>query len=169
MIDQGRKLTGVTVIGRNEGERLYRCLESVFEQANIVAYVDSGSTDKSIEYAKKLGAIVISLDLSKPFSAGRARNAGAEALVAAHSDLKFIQFIDGDCVLSRNWLIHARSVFQQRPDTSIVCGRRREINPEHSVYNMMCDLEWNTPVGYADACGGDFLIKADTFPRACGI
>lgn len=38
---------GVVVIGRNEGERLLRCLSSVLQQALATVYVDSGSSDGS--------------------------------------------------------------------------------------------------------------------------
>jgi glycosyltransferase involved in cell wall biosynthesis len=39
---------GVVVIGRNEGERLQRCLESAKGQSAALVYVDSGSTDGSV-------------------------------------------------------------------------------------------------------------------------
>ena len=42
---------GVVVIGRNEGERLRRCLESVRDAARAIVYVDSGSTDGSVALA----------------------------------------------------------------------------------------------------------------------
>ena len=40
-------VVGLVVIGRNEGERLVRCLRSVIGRADAVVYVDSGSTDGS--------------------------------------------------------------------------------------------------------------------------
>ena len=73
---------GVVVIGRNEGERLRRCLESVVRQTQAVVYVDSGSTDGSIALARSLGVDTVDLDMSVPFTAARARNAGFAALMA---------------------------------------------------------------------------------------
>ncbi|MCZ6836332.1 MAG: glycosyltransferase family 2 protein, partial [Planctomycetota bacterium] len=35
-----------------------------------------------------------------------------------------------------------------------------------SRYNRLCDLEWNSPVGDADACGGESLIRAASFRDA---
>ena len=70
---------GVVVIGRNEGERLVTCLKSMLSQIGNTVYVDSGSTDESVENARKLGAVVHELDMSKPFTAARARNAGFAA------------------------------------------------------------------------------------------
>ncbi|MEZ5917333.1 MAG: glycosyltransferase [Parvularculaceae bacterium] len=47
-----------------------------------IVYVDSGSTDGSVESAKAVGAIVVNLDMSAPFTAARARNAGFKTLQA---------------------------------------------------------------------------------------
>ena len=160
---------GTVVIGRNEGNRLVRCLESVFLQCSSVVYVDSGSTDGSSERAEELGALVTSLDLSIPFSAGRARNVGFASLLSSNPDIGFVQFVDGDCILSRDWLKHALGIFKDKAEVSIVCGRRREMHPGDSIYNMMCDLEWDTPVGYTGSCGGDFLVTVESFRTLGGF
>ncbi|MEJ1935594.1 glycosyltransferase, partial [Nostoc sp. NIES-2111] len=67
---------GVVVIGRNEGARLDVCLRSVLARADNATYVDSGSTDGSASLARALGANAVELDMSIPFTAGRARNEG---------------------------------------------------------------------------------------------
>ena len=41
----------------------------------------------------------------------------------------------------------------------MVCGRRRELYPQQSIYNNLCDQEWNTPIGEVKACGGDALMR----------
>src|SRR4051794_959052 len=92
---------GIVVIGRNEGERLRRCLLSVIGTGRAVAYVDSGSSDGSVELAKRLGATVVELDMSRPFTAARARNAGFERLTQVAPDLAYVQFVDGDCEIAR--------------------------------------------------------------------
>ena len=43
---------GIVIIGRNEGERLRRCLASVVGWEFAVVYVDSGSTDGSVKLAQ---------------------------------------------------------------------------------------------------------------------
>ncbi len=58
-------------IGRNEGERLVRCLASL-DGLSPVIYVDSGSTDGSVAHARKVGAEVVELDMAQPFTAARA-------------------------------------------------------------------------------------------------
>ena len=50
---------GVVVIGRNEGQRLERCLCSLAHGADKVMYVDSGSTDGSLQLAANLGVDVL--------------------------------------------------------------------------------------------------------------
>ena len=64
---------GVVVIGRNEGQRLVRCLASLRGRSQVVVYVDSGSTDASVAAARVAGAEVVVLDTSIPFTASRAR------------------------------------------------------------------------------------------------
>ncbi|MBI1173625.1 glycosyltransferase [bacterium] len=145
------------VIGRNEGARLRACLGSLAGVGRIV-YVDSGSTDGSQDLARALGAEVVALDLSQPFTAARARNAGLAVLhEGALPDL--VQFVDGDCELQPGWIATARAFLEAHPKAAVACGRRRERFPERSVYNRLCDREWDTPVGEASACGGDALMR----------
>ena len=80
-----------------------------------------------------------------------------------------MQFVDGDCRVAEGWLAFATDFLRSRPDTAIVCGRRKEIHPEHSLYNLLCDIEWNTPVGEAEACGGDFMVRARVFSDVSGF
>ena len=58
---------GVVAIGRNEGERLIRCLDSLPPGLKGAVYVDSGSTDGSVQRARERGVDVVELDLSLPF------------------------------------------------------------------------------------------------------
>lgn len=161
--------SGIVVIGRNEGARLERCLSSLSATGLPFVYVDSGSTDGSLLVAKRFGSIVVELDMSRPFTAARARNAGFEALTSTVSDIGYVQFIDGDCTLAAGWLDTARAFLDAHPDVAIACGRRRELSPGHSIYNRMCDIEWNTPIGEAQMCGGDFLIRAAAFESVGGF
>jgi glycosyltransferase involved in cell wall biosynthesis len=150
---------GAIAIGRNEGDRLKRCLQSLSE-ASIVIYVDSGSNDGSVQYARDLGINVVELDLQIPFTAARARNAGFESLREKAPDLSYVQFVDGDCELREDWHQHALSFLETHADVAIVCGRRRERYPERSVYNWLCDNEWDGPIGEVLACGGDAMMRA---------
>ena len=72
---------GVVAIGRNEGDRLVRCLRSVSGLGATVVYVDSGSSDRSVEIAAALGAMIVELDSSFPLGPSRARNEGARQVI----------------------------------------------------------------------------------------
>jgi GT2 family glycosyltransferase len=159
---------GVVVIGRNEGERLKRCLRSLLDQgAWPVVYVDSGSVDDSVEYARSLGVEVVNLDTSIPFTMARGRNSGFAELDRRFPSLSWVQFVDGDCEVRPDWIATARAALEQRPDVAAVCGRRRERFPEASIYNRLVDMEWNAPIGEISESGGDVLFRVPVF-RAVG-
>lgn len=153
------------VIGRNEGARLIRCLESLSGQAKPVVYVDSGSTDGSVAAAEALGAQVVTLDMSVPFTAARARNAGLAALPEDAPDL--VQMIDGDCEVRPGWIAAATAFLQGHAEVAAVAGRLRERHPEATLWNRLADAEWDTPVGEIAAVGGIAVIRA-SIVRATG-
>lgn len=159
----------VVIIGRNEGARLVRCLESLTSQSTQLVYVDSGSTDDSVNAAKSLRANVVALDMTVPFTAARARNEGFERMKQLYPQSNYVQFVDGDCEVSPDWLQSAVNFLDSNHGVAAVCGRRRERFPEKSVYNLMCDMEWNTPIGEAKACGGDVLMRVDAFENVKGF
>lgn len=159
---------GLVLIGRNEGDRLIAALRSASGRATTIVYVDSGSTDRSVEAAAAMGAVTVRLDMNAPFTAARARNAGFAALMRDPT-VDFVQFIDGDCELDPRWLGVAAAFLETQPDVALVCGRRRERFPERSIYNKLCDMEWDTPIGETRESGGDFLIRREAFSEIAGF
>ena len=160
---------GVVVIGRNEGLRLVRCLKSLSGNGFVVVYVDSGSTDDSINEAKKLAVNALALDMKITFTAARARNAGFEYLMQISPNLKYVQFVDGDCEVMPEWISEGVGFLEAHSDVAAVSGRCRERHPEESIYNLMCDLEWNTPIGEAKASGGNALMRVKAFQEVNGF
>ncbi|MGE3532900.1 MAG: glycosyltransferase family 2 protein [Steroidobacteraceae bacterium] len=160
---------GVVVIGRNEGERLEKCLNSLKDHYQCLVYVDSGSTDGSQALARSTGAELVELDMSTPFTAARARNAGAEKLLSTWPDIRYLQFVDGDCEICPNWLEQAITELDRRPDIAIISGRLRERFPEASIYNRLCDMEWNAPAGEVSACGGVHMARVTAFRETGGF
>jgi glycosyltransferase involved in cell wall biosynthesis len=160
---------GLVAIGRNEGERLRRCLESAVGRGLRVVYVDSGSTDGSTAMARAMGVDVVDLDLSIPFTAARARNAGFEHLLRVCPNLEFVQFVDGDCVINDAWLAKAEAFLRERAEFAVVTGRRRERFPEASIYNRLTDVEWHTPIGEMHWCGGDTMMRASALKQVNGF
>lgn len=155
------------VIGRNEGDRLVRCLDSLRGQVDRIIYVDSGSTDGSAEMARARGVEVVALDMTQPFTAARARNAGLEHLRQSDRP-EFVQFVDGDCEVRPDWVQRAFPFLRENPKIAVVCGRRRERFPEASIYNAQCDREWDTPIGEARSCGGDALMRMAALDQVGG-
>ena len=161
--------TGVVVIGRNEGERLARCLRSLLDRAERLVYVDSGSIDGSVAMARGLGVEVVELDVRLPFTAARARNAGFERLLQLHPGIQQVFFVDGDCEVAPGWIAAAALFLDSRPDVAVVWGHRRERHPDRSVYNLLCDIEWNSaPPGETLSCGGDALMRVAAIRQAHG-
>ena len=155
------------VIGRNEGARLLTCLATLQGRVRRVVYVDSGSTDGSLAAARSQGAQGVALDMTLPFTAARARNAGWRAL--AGDPPEFVLFLDGDTRLQPAFVDAARAAFAAHPAAVVVCGRRREVSPAASVYNRLIDREWDTPTGLARACGGDALMRHAALAQVGGF
>lgn len=160
---------GVVVIGRNESDWLAPSLSSVSAAAPRMVYVDSGSTDDSVAVAGRAGVASHELDPSRPFSAARARNEGFDRLLAAHPDLEAVQFVDGDCTIDRGWLTRAVGLIGEHADTAIVCGRLRERDPSASIYQRLCDVEWDLPPGVIEECGGVFAVRVKAFREVGGF
>lgn len=159
----------IVIIGRNEGDRLKRCLKSINELSATSVYVDSGSTDNSIEHAKSFGIASIQLNSHLPFSAGRARNEGFKFLLQSNQIFEYVQFLDGDCELNPSWIDNAISIIEQDQRLAIISGKLKEKYPEKSIYNRLCDIEWDTPIGEVTSCGGIFLIKRHAFQDIKGF
>jgi glycosyltransferase involved in cell wall biosynthesis len=170
---EGTPVTGaldlsVVVIGRNEGARLVRCLESV-RQAQWqdlrweLVYVDSHSTDGSALRAQRLGARVLSLG-DQPPCAAAGRNIGWRA---AHGAL--VLFLDGDTQLDPAFVGRALAVLRADPALVAVWGHRRESNPAQSIYTRVLDLDWVFAPGRVDYFGGDALVRRQALADAGGF
>ena len=156
------------VIGRNEGLRLARCLESIrlirgFDGESIqIIYVDSASKDGSPELASTYGAEVIIVHAERP-TAALGRNAG---WCVAKSE--FVLFLDGDTVLHPDFVKAASEPMLQDASIVAVWGHRREIHPEVSIYNRILDLDWVYAPGIAEFCGGDVLMRRRALEQVGG-
>jgi glycosyltransferase involved in cell wall biosynthesis len=147
----------VVVIGRNEGTRLAKCLDSIQLVRGVTIretiYVDSASTDGSPELASQAGAVVVVVRPERP-TAAIGRNAGWRQ---AQSDL--ILFLDGDTVLHPDFPRAACDALSQESSIAAVWGHRRESHPEASIFNRVLDLDWVYRPGFTEFCGGDVLMR----------
>ncbi|WP_176049703.1 glycosyltransferase [Burkholderia sp. BCC1644] len=157
----------VVVIGRNEGERLRRCLDSIRaadwrHMRYELIYVDSASSDGSAACAARAGARVLQ-------AAGAHRNAAAGRNAgwrAARADT--VLFLDGDTVLDPGFALRALAALDTGPYAA-VWGHRREIAPRQSVYTAVLDLDWIYAPGETDYCGGDALFLRAALAQAGGF
>lgn len=159
---------GAVAIGRNEGDRLKNCLRSLVPHCDSVVYVDSGSSDDSVAFARSLGVVVVELDRDSPFTAARARNAGFAALVKGESPA-FVQFVDGDCRVEPEWLRAGQTHLQADPAMGLVTGWRSEIFPDATVYNSLFQADWRRPAGPIATCGGDMMVRSQAFLQIGGF
>ena len=147
----------VVIIGRNEGERLERCILSAqsiegWQPAEIL-YVDSGSTDGSLDLAARLGAVVLPLPAGA-FTAARARNFGWR-----HATGEMILFLDGDTILEADFPLAALAELEKDAANAAAWGHRREFCGCVSVYVRVLDLDWVYAPGETLFFGGDVLVR----------
>jgi glycosyltransferase involved in cell wall biosynthesis len=157
----------VVVIGRNEGARLVRCIQSVQAMPHRfgsfeVIYVDSCSSDGSAARAAAMGATVIELSAG-PMCAARARNAGWQVATAP-----FVLFLDADTVLNPDFPARALTEFTNA-EIAVVYGDRREIATQASIYNRVLDLDWIDPPGLKSSCGGDAVFRRSVLENTGGF
>lgn len=157
----------VVVIGRNEGERLGRCLRSIHETTYPpdrleVVYVDTDSTDDSCSTANRSGAKVIRIKPDRPCAAA-ARNAGMRA--ASH---ELVQFLDGDTIVHPAWLDKAVRAITD-PEIACVFGRCEEVSPRASIYTFWAHHDWYVVPGLAESCGGNALFRREALEEAGGF
>jgi glycosyltransferase involved in cell wall biosynthesis len=90
--DRPRARTSLTLIVRDEQENLPRCLTSIHGLFDEIVVVDTGSTDRTKEMARELGARVFDFPWVDSFSA--ARNAALD-----HATGDYVIWLDADDVV----------------------------------------------------------------------
>ncbi len=162
---------GTVVIGRNEAERLPATLQALQSLGTPLVYVDSMSIDNSVDVANNLGVEAIVLSADKPVNASRARNAGMQWLRERFPDLRYVQFVDGDTVISLDWLPAAVARLDAQPQVGFVCGQLREKDRDSNIYRRLCDMEWRweaTDNAEPSRLGGMGLMRVVAFKEAGG-
>lgn len=160
---------GIVVIGRNEGERLTRCLEAVRLAGCPIVYVDSASTDGSVAAAGARGIPVHVLDPDRPMNAARARNEGLAWLLERQPGLRLVQFVDGDTTLDPDWLAIAAGAFSSNASLGIAAGHLGERRASLSVLHLLVALEWRRDPGETAATGGIFMARVEALAAAGGF
>jgi glycosyltransferase involved in cell wall biosynthesis len=152
------------VIGINSARTIVSCIKSIkksdYPKLIEIIYVDGGSSDNSVELAKKLGVKVIQLKQEHP-TPGRGRNVGWK-----NASNELIQFLDGDTTLDQKWLKKAIKHIDNK--TVAVCGYGKEKDPNKNWYHLVADLEWSNETGNIKYFGGNVLIKKSILEETSG-
>lgn len=158
------------IIGRNEGWKLTKCIVSVFKTIKHnklndyeVIYVDSKSTDDSIERVRKFQDVKI-FKITGEYNAAIARNIGAKE---ANGDALF--FIDGDMELIPDFL----SVVYNRDKgliSSFVSGHwiNYYYSNDWKFLSKESFIEKRSD-SYESVTGGLFLINMETWEIVGGM
>ena len=159
-------MISVIVIGKNEGERLSTCLKSIKDALGVlsheVLYVDSRSTDDSLDRAHAMGARCFRLN-AEDTTAGLGRFVGAKEARG-----EYLLFLDGDMQLQRGFAERALMAIATK-DCHAVCGIREDVymkdgqevgrNPNY----FGCTQERICP-----EFGGALFVASDALQKAGG-
>lgn len=112
----------VVIISRNEERTIARCIESVLKatediEGREIVLVDSASTDRTVEIAKKYPIRVLQLKHKSQFSP-----AGGRFIGFLYSRGNYIQFLDGDMELDIYWFKNAVPVLENDDQVAGVVG-----------------------------------------------
>lgn len=148
----------VIAIGKNEEGMIGRCLRSILASEYPpdkleVIYVDSGSSDRTVEVASGYPVRVLQMD-PEDANPASARNEGLK-----QASGEFLQFVDGDMILHPRWLTQALKYFGDQRIACVV-GEVRELEPHKSIYNRWLDLSWKArESGFVSSPWGGGLFR----------
>jgi glycosyltransferase involved in cell wall biosynthesis len=121
-----------------------------------VILVDSASTDKTIEIAKKYPIKIIQLRLEWPLSASSGRYIGF-----LHAKGSYIQFQDGDTILNINWFKHAIPFLEQSEDVAGIVGFITQKDYNNIVSKKWMEDSKNQKEGVIKYYEEDILLRRD--------
>jgi GT2 family glycosyltransferase len=156
---------GIVMVGRNEAKRLRITLPKNLEFKVPLVYVDSCSSDDSLDYLHSLN--VQTLQITPPLSAAKGRNFGFQKIMKEFPELEWIHFVDADCYLDKNWPQLFQEYIINSFSVGVICGYTKEEHKDRSIYNFLLDVEWHGEVGEILSCGGNSLVNAHFF-KMCG-
>lgn len=110
------------IIGKNADWSIGRLLQSIIahvpqQLSSEIIYVDSASTDRTIEVVRAYPATVVQLSSKYPLCASAGRFIGSQ-----YATGKYIAFIDSDMELAGGWLDAAVKLLEGEPGIGVVSG-----------------------------------------------
>lgn len=120
----GKRRPQVTavIIGRNEEQFIAKAIDSVLQVGPRLAgveviFVDSASTDQSIEIAAEFPIRILQLKPEWPLCVAAGRYTGVR-----HANGEFILFLDGDSEVGEQWLVDAIRFMNANPGYGGIAG-----------------------------------------------
>jgi glycosyltransferase involved in cell wall biosynthesis len=148
------------VIGKNEGLNLKRCFLSIQKISTNIIYIDSNSDDNSIEIAKNCSIENIYKVISDNGTPALSRSVGAEKVKT-----KYIQFVDGDMEIEKNWPLKAIDKIINNKRIAAVHGYKKVYTKNTEDYFILSDSkDWQ-----ADYLQGAFLISKEIYLKSGGL
>lgn len=146
----------IVVIGLNEEANLVNTFKAI-ENLNYpkekieILYVDSGSSDKSVEIAKRYTDKIFIENHFYP-TAARGRNRGLK-----ESKYDIVHFIDGDVKIAPDYLSEAVKILSENKAQAV---HGKIIENSKGIFNKIMEISWHKNIaGYVNstAAGGTYL------------
>lgn len=169
-----RPLISFVIIGLNVERFIRGCVTSIYAQTLYnsdweIIYVDSSSSDKTLELVREFNNItIVHLDDEKP-NAAKARNAGWK--IAKYN---WVHFLDADSYLKPDWI---GSIHREMQGKQILSGGLVEREPHKNYFHEMADLDWQQSLGNisgntaakSKSFGGNVMIKKEILLETGGF
>lgn len=126
----------VVIITKNEEKNIKNCIESVYEATkgidSEIILVDSASTDETIEKSKEYPIKILQLKKGWELTASAGRYIGF-----INSSGAYIQFIDGDMTLDKEWIKKALPYLEKQNEVAGVSGYITQDYSKSPVWKTM--------------------------------
>lgn len=150
----------VVIIGRNEERSVAGCIESTLDAIKgynyEIIFVDSASTDNTIEIAKKYPINILQLKPTWFLSAAAGRYIGA-----LYAKGKYIQFLDCDTKTYKEWFDHSIPYLEEHPEIAGVTGIITQEEYDNVIAKRWALAAKNVKFGEIDAFEGHILLRND--------
>ena len=148
------------IIGRNESQHLPRTFRSVLKVTNNIIFVDSNSSDNSVQIAKDFNIKTILRVTSSYGTAALSRSVGA-----THVSTKYIHFLDGDETIEKDWVDKALLKIKSDKNIAGVHGYKKVFKKNDKDYTILSDkADWEP-----DYLQGAFLIDRKIYEMSGGM
>lgn len=117
----------IVLIARNEARNIARAIESVLQATRHwpqteILLVDSASTDKTVEIARRYPINIVRLPSSWFHSVAAGRYIGMH-----YTHGEFVLHMDGDMALDPDWIDHSVGYALEHPDVAAIGGYWRDV------------------------------------------